>query len=316
MTISPTKIQEPLKLDAYDKKILWQLSLNSRIPQTKLAKKIGISKERLHYKIKRLTQNLIDPSIILNYHTLKIDSYIILLKNLEDSELQKIKTEAPAFVIAQTIGKYNYILYILTKDVKKFCEEFLPTQHLEIFPITASYPDNYNPFNLKVKHPEPIKKDLSIALDKKDYNLLYHLSKHPLASTLKLSEKTSLDPKTINSRIKKMQEANLIQKIRFALDVLKMGVTAYFLKLDIIPKNKQNILTAIRSNNYSGFVYETHTGFFLWYMPPSHKELFEFTKKLETVDKTIKIDAMQTADIIKIETVPKAVLEIFKKRSD
>lgn len=113
-----------------------------------------------------------------------------------------------------------------------------------------------------------------------------------------------------------MQEANLIQKIRFALDVLKMGVTAYFLKLDIIPKNKQNILTAIRSNNYSGFVYETHTGFFLWYMPPSHKELFEFTKHLETIDKTIKIDAMQTADIIKIETVPKAVLEIFKKRSD
>ncbi len=309
-SLSPTSI----KLDAIDKKIFWELSLDSRVPRNRLAKKIGISKERLHYKIKRLTQNLIDPAIILNYHSLNIDSYMILLNNLEKSELQKIKDKAPVFATLQTIGKHNYILYILTEDVKLFCEEFLPNSHFQIFPITKGIPDNYNPYDLK-KHPEPIRQDKPISLDKKDYNLLYHLSLSPLDSTLKLSEKTSLDPKTIQSRIKKMLDANLIQKFRFSANVLKMGVTSYFLKLDVIPKNKQNILTAIRSNNYSGFVYETHTGFFLWYMPPSHSELFEFTKKLETVDKTIKIDAMQSADILKLEAVPKKVLEIFQVRA-
>ncbi len=112
-----------------------------------------------------------------------------------------------------------------------------------------------------------------------------------------------------------MLDANIIQKFRFAVNVLKIGVTAYFIKVDIIPKNKQTILSSIRSNNYSGFVYETHTGFFFWHMPPSYKELFELTSQLEKIDPTIKIDVMQTPDIIKLETVPKEILEIFKKRS-
>jgi len=316
MIIQQEKIQQPLKLDAYDKKIFWELSLNSRIPQTQLAKKLGISKERLHYKIARLRENLIDPSIILNYHALNIHSYMILLDNIETSELEKIKSKAPAFAIIRTVGKYNYILYILTPNIQKFCKEFLPNSHFKICPITSSFPDNYNPFNLQVKRPEPIKEDKPINLDKKDYKILYHLSLSPLSPTIQLSEKTHLDPKTIKSRIEKMLDANIIQKIRFAANVLRIGVTAYFLKLDVIPKNQEKILTVIRANNYSGFVYKTHTGFFIWYMPPSHTELFQFTKTLETIDSTIKIDAMQAVDMIKIQTVPKAVKGILKQRSE
>ncbi|MBT6690165.1 Lrp/AsnC family transcriptional regulator [archaeon] len=239
---------------------------------------------------------------------------MILLDNLEDSELEKIKREAPIFALFQAVGKYNYIIYAITEDINSFCQEFLSSEHFQIYPIISSIPDNYNPFDLQVKHPEPIKEDKKLILDKKDYKLLYHLSKSPLSPTIKLSEETGLDPKTIKLRIEKMIDANLIQKIRFAANIFKIGVTAYFVKLDIIPKNKQKILTTIRANNYSGFVYETHTGFFLWYMPPSHAELFEFTKTLEHLDKTIKIDAMQSVDILKIETVPKAVLEIFKQK--
>ena len=73
--------KELIKLDLYDKKILWELEHNSRIPRKQLAKKINISQERLHYKIKRLTKELIEPSVILNYQFLNIHSYIILLEN-------------------------------------------------------------------------------------------------------------------------------------------------------------------------------------------------------------------------------------------
>ncbi|MBR9701367.1 Lrp/AsnC family transcriptional regulator [Candidatus Pacearchaeota archaeon] len=65
MAISSVGKQETIKLDLYDKKILWELALNSRIPRKQLAKKIGISQERLHYKINRLTKDVIEPAIIL-----------------------------------------------------------------------------------------------------------------------------------------------------------------------------------------------------------------------------------------------------------
>lgn len=308
-------MQENIKLDAIDKKLFYLLSLDSRIPQTKLAKQLKISKERLHYKINRLKLHLIDPAIVLNYHALKIDSYIILLKNLEPKDLEKIKQEAPAFAIIQSFGKYNYILYILTRDVKEFTQEFLPNSHFEIYPLTAGYPDNYNPYNLNVKHPEPIKQDKPITLDKKDYKLLHALSLDPIASTLKLHEQTTLDPKTIKSRIQKMLDANIIQKFRFSANVLKMGVTAYFLKIETTPSQKEKILSNLRTNNYSGFIYETHTGFFMWYMPPTHTELFQFTQTLQTLDPTIQIDTMQTAEIIKIQAVPKRVQQILKEKA-
>ncbi len=314
MPIESQKSQELIKLDAYDKKIFWELALNSRIPRSKLAKNVGISKERLHYKINRLKENLIDPAIILSYYNLGLDSYMILLDNIEDAKLVKMREDASIFTILQTIGKCSYIVYAVTENIKSFCQEFLPNQHFEILPITRSIPDNYNPFNLEVQRPEPIKKDKPITLDKKDYKLLYHLSITPLASIIELNKKTGLDPKTIKSRIERMLDANIIQKIRFALNVFKIGVTAYILKLDVVPKNKEKILRVARENNYSGIVYETYTGFVLWYMPPSHKELFEFTSNLEHLDKTIKIDAMQAADILELEAVPKEVLQIFEDR--
>ncbi|MBR9701776.1 winged helix-turn-helix transcriptional regulator [Candidatus Pacearchaeota archaeon] len=248
------------------------------------------------------------------YHLLGIHQYMILLHNLEEKEIKKLTDEAPLFVLMQNIGRYQYVLYVLTEDVDSFCKEFLPDQHFEIYPITRGIPDNYNAFNLDVKRPEPIKKDKKVKLDKKDYKILYHLSKNSMEPIIKLSEKSKLDRKTIQSRINKMLDANIIQKFRFAVNVFKWGVSAYFLKIDTTPENKQKILLAIRSDNYSGFVYETYTGFFMWHMPPSHKELFNFTKHLESIDKSIKIDAMQTADVLKIEAVPKKVSEILRER--
>jgi len=315
MAISSIGKQETIKLDLYDKKILWELSLNSRIPRKQLAKKIKISQERLHYKINRLTKELIDSAIIINYCLLGIDQHIILANNLEQETLDKLHNDASIFALIQNIGKYQYLLYVVTEDLDSFCKEFLPNNHIEIYPIIGDIPDNYNGFNLNVKHPLPIKKDKKVLLDKKDYKILYYLSKNPLGSILKLSEKTKFDRKTIISRIKKLEDTNVIKKFNFAVNILKLGVVGYFLKIDIVPKNKNKILSIIRANNYSGFVYETYTGYFMWYMPSSHKELFKFENSLKAVDNTIKIDALQTAEILKLETVPKKILEIFIERS-
>ncbi len=315
MVISTIGKQELIKLDMFDKKILWELEDNLRISRKQLAKKIRISEERLHYKIERLTKELIEPSIILNYPLLGISQYMILLDKLDEERLKKLRDEAPLFALIQTIGKYQYVLYVLTEDLEAFCKQFLPNQNLEIFPIIKGIPDDYNPFKFKKRQLEK-KTTKSISLDKKDYKILCSLSKNPADSLVKLSEKSKIDKKTVKSRIKRLQEGDIIQKIRFAINVFKLGVTAYFLKIDTTPENKEKIISAIRQDCYSGFIYKTYTGLFMWYMPPSHKELFELTKSLESIDKKIKIDSMQSADVIKLETVPGKVLEILKERAE
>jgi len=45
------------KLDVKDKKILSILSANSRIPLTQLAKKVGLSRDAVNYRIKNYEKN-------------------------------------------------------------------------------------------------------------------------------------------------------------------------------------------------------------------------------------------------------------------
>ena len=233
MIFSTIGKQDLIKLDIHDKKILQNLYSDSRIPRKQLANKLKISQERLHYKISRLMEELIDPSIILNYSLLGFRQYKILIEDLSQEQLSLLKKETSVFAMMHNIGGYQYLLYVITEDVNSFCEEFLPDSHFEIFPIIKSIPDNYSPFNLKDSHSGPIKKDKKIILDKKDYKILYYLCKNPLESILKLNEKTKFDRATILLRIKKMQEANIIQKFRFAINVFRIGCSSYFLKIKI-----------------------------------------------------------------------------------
>jgi len=61
----------------------------------------------------------------------------------------------------------------------------------------------------------------------------------------------------------------------------------------------------MRADNYSGFVYETPSKYFMYYMPPSHREIFEFIKKIKEVDSTSKIEVIQTTEILKLNPIPR-----------
>lgn len=45
------------ELDIFDKKILFELDINSRISASKIAKKIKLPKETVNYRLKRLEKN-------------------------------------------------------------------------------------------------------------------------------------------------------------------------------------------------------------------------------------------------------------------
>ena len=54
-----------IKLDLYDKKILFELDVNARIPTSNIAKKLKKSKQFVDYRIKKLEEN----KIIVRYNT-------------------------------------------------------------------------------------------------------------------------------------------------------------------------------------------------------------------------------------------------------
>lgn len=315
MTIKSLRPQKPIKLDLYGKKIIFYLSQNSRIRRNELARKIGISLPRLLYKIKGLEQEVISPAPSINYPLLSIPSYIIFIQNLHKGTREKL-LEIPSFwFFKQAIGKYQYVMNVITENIEKFCKDFLGNCHFEIYPIIRYIPDDYNPWHLKIQ-PYPLKKDITPNMDRKDYTILAHLSERTTDTLVEISKATSIDRQTVKSRIKKLERLNVIQKFRYGINIFKIGFLVYILKLDITPSSKQKILPHLRNDDYSGFIFETLTGCVMYYMPPSHKELFEFTQRIQDIDNNIHIEAIQTTETFRVDLVPLSVIKILRKRAN
>ena len=311
MALSSLNKQDVLKLDLSDKKIMFFLSQNSRWKRSDLAKKLNISMSNLNYKIERLIANdVIEPVMILNMPHFGLNSYIIFIEKLNDS----IDAIDKGFIysFSQTVGKYNYVLHVITVDINSFLITNPPNSKFTLYELVGYIPDNYNPFSLDIK-PYPDKNSVSCKLDKKDFQLLSHLCKDPTDSILGISTKTGLDRGTIKQRMASLLDNNYIEKFRYILNVFRLGFLAYYIKIDLPPAAKEDIIRKIREDKFSGFLFESYNSLIMWYIPPSHRELLAFTSNIENTKYTINIEVVQIAEIINLSFLPKSVLDHFEQ---
>ena len=233
MALISEKAEEKLKLDLYDKKLIFYLSQDSRTPLNKLAHYLSISPQRTHYKIQRLLNSILDPAPFFNYPLLGIPSYIIFTGHLSPNTVKRIIEESgEIYFFMQALGKYNSVLNVVTQDIEKFCSTYLPQQIVEIYPVIHSYADDYNPFSLNIT-PQPLMSDKNIVLAKKDYALLEHLGLSPLDPIQTIHEKTKIDVKTIKKKIALYKKSNIIQKFRYGVNIFKMGFFVYTLNKNV-----------------------------------------------------------------------------------
>ena len=314
MAVISQGAQPRIALDLYDKKLIFYLSQNSRESLSSLAKKLNSSPQKIKYKIERLTKELLEPGIFMNFNLIDIKSYIIYLRDCNTETIKKLMSSNGIYFLMQSIGTFQWVLNVVTNDIDKFCKEYLSEKHFEIHPIIRSIPDDYNPFNLSIK-PNELKSDTALELNKLDYNLLIYLIKNPTESMLKISQNTKIDRKTIQQRIKKYEQCNLIQKFRYGINIFKMGYLIYTLEVKTIPKLKNAVLSFIRTNKYSGFVFESYNSYTMHFLPPSHNDLMKFIEELKQFDPTVNIEVLQNTEFFKVQLVPDSVIEILKERT-
>lgn len=260
---------------------------------------------------------MIHPTLILNYPLLGINSYVILLKELREEDIKKIESVKELYLLIQLIGKYSYYLQIVSNDIENFCKEYLSDYIYEIYSIQEYIPDNFNPFGIKFKDTQRMekKKDKKLSLDKYDYKLLFELSKNPLQSNLEISHNAKIDRNTVQKRVDKLLQSNVIQKFRYAADVFKYGFILYQLNIKTLPNLTQKVLSIIDINQFSGFRYKSFNTIFMSYIPQSHIELFSFIETLKELSPSIEIEVMQNTGKYIIETVPQIVKEYFLEKS-
>jgi Lrp/AsnC family leucine-responsive transcriptional regulator len=244
-----------------DRKILYELDIDSRQSYGNLAKKVGLSKESVFYRVKKLA----DSGIIKRFHTLVDTSKLgytsfrifIKLKNTSSRKEKEIinylKNQKIVAWVVSIEGNWDINMWLLPKTIKElsdfwnsFYDKFvnhIDEKSLSIFTkivyygrpflISRNYNDKAFTF---AREPEESK------IDNIDHEILKLLVPNSRISILEMANKLDLSPKTVSYRIRNLEKRKVIVGYRLMLDLEKLGYLYYrmHIKLRRINKEKEN----------------------------------------------------------------------------
>jgi len=213
-----------IKVDLKDRKILYLLGINARIPINFIAKKVGLSKDSISYRIKRLekagiikgTRALINASFFgyTPYHLfIRLKNPIKSAENEIVSQLKKLPCarailkfygayDLQVAIIARSIEEFDKISQKIISIVKEYLEEYeilIISKYMKV----GSFHNGFYEAEKVSLAKDYVKKDIKI--DSKDMDLLRLLSEDARISLLELSSKLKTSPDTVAYRIKKLE---------------------------------------------------------------------------------------------------------------
>ncbi len=307
-----------VQLDRIDKKIFYYLNENYRIPRRKLAKLLLISPQLLNHRIQKLERHIIKPYVCIDYPALNIKSFMLIYNTLTEEELKTLYSSEQTYLVIHIIGHKRHVAIIMTEDIIEFCTKNTPNSLPEIYYITQYSPDSWNGFEIKPQLPRKLQKDkkkqTAYTPDKKDYTLLWAICNNPTASFLELYKQTNLSRKTIKIKMKALEDANIIQKYRFAVNIPKTGLLTYFIILTCKPKELSKIYHIVHNNPYAGFIYQSHNKLFFTSIVFTHQQLLDLLLLIEKSSNT-QIEVFQNTGEYLINPVPNYVKQVLKERS-
>ena len=271
-----------MKIDLKDRRILYELDYNSRESLTQIGKKVGLKKDLVSYRIKKLQ----DEDVIKNFYTV-IDAYKLgyslfryyvnfqyVNQEIKDKIIEYFKNYRNICTVGEAVGKYDLIVVVWVNDINEFYQfwskaldkfgDYFETKLFSVYingiGFRKSYLllDNYK-IEDRADH-EYFGVGKTIEIDETDYHLLNELALNARALLIDLAEKFDCSSQTINYRIKRLKKEGLIQAFRVALNDSLLGFQRF--KADIYLKNhsqRLNIINYIKQDPHLMYI-STSTG--------------------------------------------------------
>ncbi|TKJ17846.1 hypothetical protein CEE44_04980 [Candidatus Woesearchaeota archaeon B3_Woes] len=266
-----------IKLDKKDRRILYHLDLNSRQTYNQIAKKVGLSREVIQYRIKQLEKR----GVIRGYQTL-IDvtklGYLncrFFIKFQRDSpeqekEIIEYYKQHPNFWWVDSIDGFRdlgiacwvkniYEFHDIKEDLVKRFGNFIHDFNMAIYSKFYIYKRTYL-LDDKIELP-PVKTMFSqekAKFDDKDIELLRLIAPNARMSSVDLSQQTGISVTNINYRIKKLIERKIIVEFRVIIDLKKIGYYWYKIEFQLEDLNiKKGLLEYSHKHKNIIYAYET-----------------------------------------------------------
>jgi DNA-binding Lrp family transcriptional regulator len=262
-----------VKIDKKDRKIMYQLDLNSRQSLTSIGKKVGLPKNVVLYRINKLEKK----GIIKNYYTV-VDvhklgynilrfyfTYQYTNPDIKREIIDYFKKSKYTTIIHHVEGPYELVIYVYTKNLNEFYpfwqktlvkyRDYFATQQLALYHKEIMYDLNFLTKNKKPRKTVEVYKGKNpVEIDDVDYKILTYISADARMSAVEIAEKLDVTTVTVANRIKKLVEEEIIQWFRTNFDLTKIGYRWYKVDIDLKDhkKIKQIIEYLSRNPNFVG----------------------------------------------------------------
>lgn len=239
-------VDKNIKLDYFDKRILFELDRNARLTTTEIGKKIRKSKQFVDYRIKKLEEEkiILGYTTVIDYSKLGYTSIRIYFKFhditpeqqrkmeeelIKDKEVWWLVTvEGPwdvgyAMAVKNVLDFYDY----WDKIMKKY-RRFISKRSIVIYTHIKQYPKSYLIDKDNTDKGTLVGASKEIALfNDFDKKLLKLIADKGRMSLFELSDNLKTSPQVIRNHLKKLEKIGIIQGYRALIDVSFLGYRYY-----------------------------------------------------------------------------------------
>jgi Lrp/AsnC family leucine-responsive transcriptional regulator len=266
-----------VKLDLKDRKILYELDLNCRQSNNQIGKKVGLKRDVVAYRIKKLE----DDGIIKNYYT-EIDTFKLgydvfriyinfqyITSEIKDEIIQYFVNYKNSWVVATIKSEIDLDVVVWVKDIFEFYqfwertldryEDYFSKYNISIYVQALVYKKSYLLDSQQIdSHREIFKIHCSVEpvqIDETNYKLLNELTVNARSNLVELADKLNCSSQSVNYRIKNLVKYGVIKSFRVDIDLAKIGLQNF--KVDIYLKEhklKKPIITYLQDKPYIQFM--------------------------------------------------------------
>ncbi len=263
------------KLDLLDRKIMYELDLNARIPASKLAKKLRKSKETVNFRINRLLKEGYLRGFYTVFNTSKIGKYYtkyyLKFQNLTPEKEREIfdylNTQDHVAYLANTEGYYNCMLLIMVSSSAEMCGfydafmkkygEFVQQKDLVTFLSTHR-------LNNRFIYEGSERKDWSYPmelgkyeLDEIDKKILKVITNQARMSLIEISKEIGVDAKVVKYHLQKLEKDKIILAYVTSIGFDKLNLNFFQINISLKdPTLRKKVLHFFESTGKGLFAIE------------------------------------------------------------
>ncbi len=238
------KKEEKVKVSKYDEQILTALSMNARLPYSKVGKLVGLERTASTYQVEKVIKKYnIKPILELHTKSIGFFHYIMFVKFLDGipNDIKKLTDELKSYpeiqLAAMTSGEYDMFIYILSLGIDDpdsiISNAYLFLKNYNVKVVISEFDQEFGFIPLRDEFFEELKHNIWIK-DKNhrrpdsnqftpnEFEFLRELNKNPTENFVSIDKKLGFDLGTSRFLYNKLLKMGIIY--RSTIRILNNGI--------------------------------------------------------------------------------------------